>query len=159
MLAGCATVLEAVDNLDTPEVDNLDTSEEEAVFNRFEEYNANNDSAHVATIEHDELVENVREYEGTYVYYDEVRINDVSGAAGGHQELILSLPASEFGDGAVFYGVWDGDPFSRGNTIELLGIVTGMRTYMSVTGTQTIPEIEIVGINRLASSELEGVVD
>lgn len=42
------------------------------------------------------------------------------------------------------YGTWEGDPFKRDDVVELWGTVNGTTTYMSLSGEQTVPEIEIV---------------
>jgi hypothetical protein len=100
------------------------------------------------TVPYQELYRNISEYEGEYVHYDGLGLIDIVEGEG-TKEYILDFPGGSFGDGRVLYGIWDGSPFQEGDDIEAWGIINGLRTYTSLSGEETVPEVELVDIELL----------
>jgi len=120
-LAGCAGQLESLTGPSVEEVKNESKS-----------------------ISHDELYRNNSEHDGEYVHYSKVELFDILDREG-TKEYILTFPRGSRYSGTL-YGYWDGDPFKRSDIIEIWGIVDGLKTYNSLGGEKTVPQIELVDI-------------
>lgn len=98
------------------------------------------------TIEYEKLYRNISDYEGEPVQYADLRLFEIAASEDGRQEYLLSLPDAEWGEDKTLYGVWNGDPFMEGDTVDIWGRVTGTKTYESLIDENTVPKIDIVEI-------------
>lgn len=97
-------------------------------------------------VPYEELYRNISDYRDTPVYYPQARIADIISGQN-MKEYILTVPGGGFTDEHVIYGLWNGDPYRDGDTIELWGVVQGLTSYQSLTGERTVPEVRLRAIN------------
>lgn len=97
------------------------------------------------TIKYDKLYRNIDEYEGEYVHYENLYLNDIVEGEG-TKEYILTFPGGGFDDDRVLYGLWDGNPFKERDRITIWGVVRRLTTYQSLTGERSVPEVKLVDI-------------
>jgi hypothetical protein len=127
LLSGCAGVLDRVSKQGSGEPS-------------VEEVKQNSES-----IPYNELYRNISEYEGEYIHYVESEVQDIAEGTG-TKEYILTLPEHRVGNERILYAIWEGDPLKEGDHIEVWGIVQRLRTYESLTGEETVPEIKLVDV-------------
>lgn len=97
-------------------------------------------------VPYEELYRNISDYRDTPIYYPQARIADIISGQD-TKEYILTFPGGGFNDDRVIYGLWNGDPYREGDTIELWGVVQGLTSYQSLTGERTVPEVRLREIN------------
>lgn len=97
-------------------------------------------------IAYEELYRNISDYEGEYVYYNDVHITDIASGEG-TKEYLFMFNGGGFTDDRVLYGVWEGDPFREQDRVELWGVVQGLTTYQSLGGKRSVPKIRIHEMN------------
>lgn len=92
---------------------------------------------------YEDLLRNVSDYKGEYVHYRDVGISNTLPDSGG-DEYLINHGSGSIGQSNLLYGLWDGDPFREGDTVELWGEVTGTREVDLMTGLgQQLPEVKI----------------
>lgn len=108
--------------------------------------------ARAEDVPYDELYRRISDYKGEDVHF-RGSVASFFEQSEGYQEMIIVLEGSSpqeaiendepYRQEAVV-GIWRGDLFREGDDVEFWGTVLGLRTYMSMTGEKTLPEIEIV---------------
>ncbi|WP_275737380.1 hypothetical protein [Halorhabdus sp. SVX81] len=94
----------------------------------------------------EELYRNNSDWVGEPIHYADIRISDVSNTDGGFEMIIKHPDKDGFSGAEYLYCRWNGDPFQEGDNVDIWGVVEGLHTYNSLTGEQTVPEIDIVDI-------------
>lgn len=101
------------------------------------------------TIEYDELYRNISEYEGDAVVYENLRIIGAPSNTDTKKYILMFNSDDGWNDPRTFWGVWDGDPFRENDVVKIWGVVEGLKTYTSLGGENTVPEIDIIDMERV----------
>lgn len=102
------------------------------------------------TVKYDTLVRNINEYEGEPVHYSDARITDIPEHTESRQEFIAILNDDEWMSDKYFWCIWTDEPqFREDDRIEFYGVVDGLKTYKSVLGDQTVPQIQVTEIRKI----------
>lgn len=97
------------------------------------------------SVDYDALYRNIGRYRGTAVHYIG-RIANTPTTEESYQEMIVIIEEGPMGYQEAIWGYWNGRPYRTGDMIEFWGIVRGLKTYTSISGERTLPEIDIVDI-------------